>query len=113
MDMTIRNSDNIKALFRDRAKLHLRRRRIPIHISVAGRLYTFGAIGFDFYYSGDMADAFPFWPKRFIDDDGVALTAAQVDSIQSNVSNCSRPEKGLEYKQQENESSEPETIGNW
>lgn len=83
------------------------------HISVAGRVYTFGAIGFDFYYSGDMADAFPFWPKRFIDDDGVAMTAAQVDSVQSNVSNCSRPEKGLEYKQQEEESSEPETIGNW
>jgi hypothetical protein len=68
------------------------------HISVDGRLYTFGAIGFDFYYSGDLADAFPFWPTPFIDDDGVALTEAQIDSIQQNVSNCRRPEKGLEYR---------------
>ena len=71
------------------------------HIRVDGRLYTFGAIGFDFYYSGDMSDAFPYWDSSFIDDDGVAMTAAQIDSIQSNVSNCGRPEKGLEYRQQE------------
>lgn len=68
------------------------------HISVDGKVYTFGAIGFDFYYSGELAAAFPFWKKRFIDDNGVRLTAAQIDSIQNHVSNCARPEKGREYK---------------
>lgn len=69
------------------------------HISIDGHQYTFGAIGFDFYYSGDLASAFPFMRKRFVDDDGIPMTQAQIDSIQNNVSNCSRPEKGLEYKQ--------------
>ena len=68
------------------------------HIKVDGRLYTFGVIGFDFYYSGEMADAFPYWPQRFIEDDGRAMSEEQIDSIQSNVSNCRRPEKGLEYR---------------
>lgn len=69
------------------------------HISVDGKLYTFGAIGFDFYYSGDLANAFPYWKKRFIEDNGVSLTPEQIQQIQDNMSNCSRPEKGLEYKQ--------------
>ena len=68
------------------------------HITVDGRVYTFGAIGFDFYYSGDLAAALPFWKKRFIDDNGVRLTPAQIDSIQQHMSNCARPEKGREYK---------------
>jgi len=68
------------------------------HIRVDGQLYTFGAIGFDFYYSGDLANVFPFWEERFIPDDGHPLTAAQIDSIQANVSSCTRPEKGLEYR---------------
>lgn len=71
------------------------------HIRVDGRLYTFGAIGFDFYYSGDMSDAFPYWDSSFIADDGIAMTQAQIDSVQQNVSNCGRPEKGIEYRQQE------------
>lgn len=71
------------------------------HITVDGQRYTFGTIGFDFYYSGELADAFPYWHEPFIADDGKALTEAQVDSIQRNMSNCSRPEKGLEYKQQD------------
>lgn len=69
------------------------------HITVDGRVYTFGAIGFDFYYSGDLAEAFPFWPERFVKDNGKRLSQAQIDSIQSHVSNCVRPEKGLEYQQ--------------
>ncbi|MBO7489112.1 MAG: hypothetical protein J6T88_02425 [Bacteroidales bacterium] len=69
------------------------------HISVDGKLYTFGAIGFDFYYSGDLANAFPYWKKRFVEDNGVSLTPEQIQQIQDNMSNCSRPEKGLEYKQ--------------
>ncbi len=71
------------------------------HISVDGKLYTFGAIGFDFYYSGDLANAFPYWKKRFVEDNGVSLTPEQIQQIQDNMSNCSRPEKGLEYKQDE------------
>ena len=73
------------------------------HISVDGRLYTFGAIGFDFYYSGDLANAFPYWNKRFVEDDGKALTDEEIEKIQNNMSNCSRPEKGLEYKQDDNQ----------
>ncbi|MCR4829407.1 MAG: hypothetical protein K5864_08095 [Bacteroidales bacterium] len=68
------------------------------HITVDGKTYTFGAIGFDFYYSGDLADALPYWRQHFIEDNGVALTQAEIDSIQSNVSNCTRPEKGIEYR---------------
>ncbi len=79
------------------------------HISVDGHRYTFGAIGFDFYYSGDLADIFPFWKHRFVKDNGKRLTQQQIDSIQSHVSNCSRPEKGLEYKQQD---STAQTL-NW
>ncbi len=71
------------------------------HITVDGRVYTFGAIGFDFYYSGDLAEAFPFWPERFVKDNGKRLSQAQIDSIQSHVSNCVRPEKGLEYQQKD------------
>ncbi len=69
------------------------------HVSVDGHLYTFGTIGFDFYYSGELADAFPYWKQSFIPDDGKALTESQIDSIQRNMSNCRRPEKGIEYRQ--------------
>ena len=71
------------------------------HISIDGRLYTFGAVGFDFYYSGELAEVFPYWPKRFIADNGKRISESKVAEIQSNVSNCSRPEKGLEYKTDE------------
>lgn len=71
------------------------------HISVDGTLYTFGAIGFDFYYSGELIDAFPYWSQRFISsEEREALTPEQIADIQNNMSNCARPEKGLEYKQQ-------------
>ena len=69
------------------------------HITVAGQEYTFGAIGFDFYFSGELVEAFPYWEKRFISsDERNVLTAAEIDSIQSNMSDCDRPEKGLEFK---------------
>lgn len=68
------------------------------HVSVDGHIYTFGAIGFDFYYSGELSRAFPYWPQPFIADDGKTLSASDVQNIQGNVSACSRPEKGLEYK---------------
>ena len=68
------------------------------HISVDGHVYTFGAIGFDFYYSGELADVFPYERHRFISGDGEGLTQSDIEKIQSNTSNCSRPERGLEYR---------------
>lgn len=70
------------------------------HITVDGKIYTFGAIGFDFYYSGELVDAFPYWTRRFISsEERDQLTPDQIADIQNHVSSCSRPEKGLEYKQ--------------
>ena len=67
------------------------------HIRVDGQLYTFGAIGFDFYYSGELAQAFPYWKQKFLTGDEQAMTAEQVAAIQENMSDCNRPVKGLEY----------------
>lgn len=67
------------------------------HISVGDRDYTFGAIGFDFYYSGELAEIFPYHRQRFKNADHV-LTAEDVARIQQNMSDCDRPEKGLEYR---------------
>lgn len=68
------------------------------HINIDGKIYTFGAVGFDFYYSGELATSFPYWREHFIPDNGVPMTAADIAAIQNNMSNCNRPEKGLEYK---------------
>ncbi|MBP5759038.1 MAG: hypothetical protein J6W45_06510, partial [Bacteroidales bacterium] len=35
------------------------------HINIAGKVYTFGAIGFDFFFSGEMSDAFPLHETYF------------------------------------------------
>ena len=67
------------------------------HITVGDRQYTFGAIGFDFYYSGELASAFPFRKERFVSSDH-ALTPEEIERIQDNMSDCRRPEKGLEYR---------------
>ena len=67
------------------------------HIEVGGRIYTFGGIGFDFYYSGEMADVFPFQLERFASNNK-SLTEEDVDRIQQNMSDCRRPPRGLEYK---------------
>lgn len=37
------------------------------HITVADKVYTFGAIGFDFYYSGELSKEFPVMEKHFAD----------------------------------------------
>lgn len=37
------------------------------HVSVGGRTYTFGVLGNDFYYSGELADEFPL-PKKIFRD---------------------------------------------
>ncbi len=66
-------------------------------IEVGDRKYTFGAIGFDFYYSGELADAFPPHRQHFISNDR-PLTAEEVERIQQNMSDCERPERGLEYR---------------
>lgn len=68
------------------------------HITVGDREYTFGAIGFDFYYSGELAEAFPFRRHRFVTDHR-PLTTDDITRIQDNMSDCKRPEKGLEYRQ--------------
>ena len=67
------------------------------HITVGDSVYTFGAIGFDFYYSGELAQAFPFLRDRFYATPA-ALSAADVARIQDNMSDCNRPERGLEYR---------------
>ena len=74
------------------------------HINVGDRDYTFGAIGFDFYYSGEMAEAFPFRSQRFVNSTR-ALTAEDVARIQQNMSDCNRPERGLEYRRDSTQSS--------
>ena len=68
------------------------------HIEVGGRIYTFGGIGFDFYYSGELADVFPFQTEHFASNNR-ALTEDDVERIQNNMSNCRRPERGREYRQ--------------
>ena len=67
------------------------------HITVGDREYTFGAIGFDFYYSGELASVFPFRRDRFISSDR-ALTDDEVARIQAGMTNCNRPERGSEYR---------------
>ena len=67
------------------------------HITVGDRVYTFGGIGFDFYYSGELAAAFPFRSQRFVSGDR-SLTAEEIAHIQKNMSDCSRPEYGHEYR---------------
>ena len=66
------------------------------HIKIHGQTYTFGAIGFDFYYSGELAEDFPFWRQRFIPGDK-ELTEEEIACIQGSVSNCKRPPRGWEY----------------
>ncbi|MCX7861946.1 MAG: hypothetical protein N2449_03045 [Bacteroidales bacterium] len=36
-------------------------------ITINGVRYTFGAIGFDFYYSGELSEEFPYLDKKFAD----------------------------------------------
>ncbi len=67
------------------------------HIKVGDRDFTFGAIGFDFYYSGELAEAFPFRRQRFTSNDK-PLTAEDIARIQQNMSDCKRPEYGSEYR---------------
>jgi hypothetical protein len=77
------------------------------HIEVGGRIYTFGGIGFDFYYSGELADVFPFQVEHFASNNK-ALTEDDVERIQQNMSNCARPERGREYKKDSADSSPAE-----
>ena len=64
------------------------------HIKVGDREYTFGAIGFDFYYSGELARVYPFLRDHFVTSD----KAADIEAIQASMTNCNRPERGLEYR---------------
>ena len=66
-------------------------------ITVGDSEYTFGAIGFDFYYSGELAAAFPYRRHRFVDNNR-PLTPDEIARIQDNLSDCYRPEYGHEYR---------------
>ena len=66
------------------------------HINIHGQTYTFGAIGFDFYFSGELVEDFPFWRQHFIPGDK-ELTDEEIAYIQGSVSNCKRPPRGWEY----------------
>lgn len=81
------------------------------HIKVRDQVYTFGAIGFDFYYSGELAEEFPFWRQRFIPGDK-ELTDEEIAYIQGSVSNCKRPPRGWEYVKKDTVAPPPpqETI---
>jgi hypothetical protein len=79
------------------------------HITVGDRDYTFGAIGFDFYYSGELAMAFPFRRERFVSSDK-PLTAEDIARIQNNMSDCTRPEMGLEYRQTDSSAKAPDSV---
>lgn len=76
------------------------------HITVADREYTFGAIGFDFYYSGELARLFPFRHDRFATMDN----AADIEAIQASMTNCNRPERGSEYRQDSVTNVQPMTV---
>ncbi|MBP5526951.1 MAG: hypothetical protein J6X79_00695 [Bacteroidales bacterium] len=85
------------------------------HITVGDREYTFGAIGFDFYYSGELATVFPFRHNHFTTSDDIA----DIGAIQASMTNCNRPERGLEYRQDSSrntqnpsfEEEEPDPFG--
>ncbi len=79
------------------------------HIKVGDRDYTFGAIGFDFYYSGELAQAFPFRRERFASA-SKSLTADDIARIQDNMSDCARPEKGLEYRTADSSAAAPDSV---
>ena len=68
------------------------------HINIADKVYTFGTVGFDFYFSGDLADALGYWDKSFVEDDGKPMSEEEIKKIQRRVTSCNRPEKGREYK---------------
>ena len=76
------------------------------HIKIHGQTYTFGAIGFDFYYSGELAEDFPFWRQRFIPGDK-DLTEEEIAYIQGSVSNCKRPPRGWEYVKKDTTAVQP------
>ena len=79
------------------------------HIKVGDRDYTFGAIGFDFYYSGELAAAFPFRRERFVSSDK-PLSAEDIARIQDNMSDCKRPEYGSEYRTNDSTAKAPDSV---
>ena len=66
------------------------------HIKIGERTFTFGAIGFDFYYSGELSEAFPFLRQKFFNSEQ-PLTSDDIERIQQGISNCRRPAYHHEY----------------
>lgn len=54
------------------------------HINIAGKVYTFGAIGFDFFFSGEMSDAFPLHEIYFRPQ--ASETEVATDTTNNNIS---------------------------
>ena len=54
------------------------------HIKIAGKVYTFGAIGFDFFFSGELSNEFPLHNKYFRPQK--AGSQFQSDSSNNNIS---------------------------
>ncbi len=44
-------------------------------INIRNKRYTFGSVAYEFYYSGELFDLFPFWPSRFTRPVQPTLTA--------------------------------------
>ncbi|MBQ4376250.1 MAG: hypothetical protein II793_00970, partial [Bacteroidales bacterium] len=65
-------------------------------IKVDENWYTFGAIGFDFYYSGELVRSFPYWEERFITKRDKQISQQDVEALQDGVSNCRRPARGVQ-----------------
>ena len=67
------------------------------HITVGDTKYTFGALGFDFYYSGELAETFPYQRERFATNQR-PLTAEDVKRIQDNMNTAATPPPPLRRK---------------
>ncbi|MBO4741365.1 MAG: hypothetical protein J5605_06945 [Bacteroidales bacterium] len=55
------------------------------HITIHDRVYTFGAIGFDFFFSGELSKDFPLHEKYFISDD-VINNKKKTEMVDNNIS---------------------------
>ena len=54
------------------------------HINIAGKVYTFGAIGFDFFFSGELSDEFPLHDIYFRPQ--ASETEVATDTTNNNIS---------------------------
>ncbi|MBR1799639.1 MAG: BatA domain-containing protein [Bacteroidales bacterium] len=79
-----------------RSKPHSEPQAGGSNITIGDSTYTFGALGFDFYYSGEMATVYPITGRPFRSNN-IELSDEVIADLQGNVSDCQRPERGMEY----------------